>query len=241
MINELRRLTGSLSGRFKKRYYGRTFRCPVCHLELATADADEHHLVVCPLCGVVIDIEEVFGHVVPVVNDVEIYRPQPWLRAHPMAAHLPIGLFPFAVLGAGALFCLSLLQLLLSPHQLRLTSFSTSLALLSDAVLVFLVLSVVCSLLTFASGFLDWRHRYRARPYRQISLKILCSICFVACGGVAAWLHAQGLVFPRGTGMMDLASPLHLAAGVLYLLLLLLGMVIIATLGHIGGNLVFGK
>jgi len=241
MINELRSLTGSISERFKKRYYGRTFRCPVCHLELATADANEHHLVVCPLCGVVIDVEETLGHVVPVVLDVELYRPQPWLRAHPLAAHLPIGLFPFAVLGAGALFVVSVLQLLLSPSQPGLASISASLALLDDAVLVFLVLSVLCSLLTFVSGFWDWRHRYRARPYRQISLKIICSLCFVVCGGAAAALHAQGLVFPLASGLMDLTSPLHLAAGLLYLLLLLLCMVVIATLGHIGGNLVFGK
>ncbi len=61
------------------------------------------------MCGVVIDVEEVYGHAVPVVLDVEVHRPQPKLRIHPLATHLPIGLYPFAVLGAGLLLLASIL------------------------------------------------------------------------------------------------------------------------------------
>ena len=49
MIDEIVQLTGSLSTDFKKKFYGTTFRCPVCHLELAHADLDANGLVVCPL------------------------------------------------------------------------------------------------------------------------------------------------------------------------------------------------
>jgi uncharacterized membrane protein len=238
---KLEKTIGSLLQRFKKGYYGRTFRCPVCHLELAYADADEHNLVVCPLCGVVIDIEEVLGHAVPVVHGVECNRPQPWARLHPMAAHLPIGLLPFAVIGATLLFVYSLVQIFWSSPPRCLQPLVSSLGLLEDVVLVLLVVSVAGSLPTFASGVWDWRQRYRARPYRQISLKIACSIGFVICGAAASVLHAFGLVFPDGSGLMHLASPLYLAAGLLYLFLLLISMVLVATLGHIGGNLVFGK
>ena len=37
---------------FVRLFYGRTFRCPVCHLVLATVDADGNQLLVCPVCGV---------------------------------------------------------------------------------------------------------------------------------------------------------------------------------------------
>jgi uncharacterized membrane protein len=241
MINQLGTLISSPLQQFKKHYYGRTFRCPVCHLELAYADADGNNLVVCPLCGVVIDIEEVLGHAVPVVHSVECNRPQPWARLHPMAAHLPIGLFPFAVVGAFLLFAYSLVQLFWSSPPRCLQPLVSSLGLVENAVLLLLVLSVAGSLLTFASGVWDWRQRYRARRYRQISLKIACSIGFVICGAVAGVLHAFGLVFPDGSGMMQLGSPLNLAAGLLYLFLLLVSMALVATLGHIGGNLVFGR
>mgnify|MGYP000267107492 CR=1 FL=1 len=100
MSSDLRRITAGITARFKRRAYGRTFNCPVCHFEIAIVDVGENRLIVCPVCGVVIDVEEVYGHAVPVVLEVELFRPQPKARIHPLATHVPIGLYPFAVLGA---------------------------------------------------------------------------------------------------------------------------------------------
>ncbi|MEJ2189877.1 MAG: hypothetical protein P8Y93_10805, partial [Acidobacteriota bacterium] len=71
MFADVRRMVAKIAGRFKSRFYGRTFRCPVCHVELAIVDSDGNRLLVCPVCGVVIDIDEVYGHAVPVVLEVE--------------------------------------------------------------------------------------------------------------------------------------------------------------------------
>lgn len=238
MIDDTRKLVGRVSESFKKRLYGRTFRCPVCHLELAFADADGHGLMVCPLCGVVIDVDETYGHPVPVVLDVEIHRPQPKSRVHPMASHLPIGLFPVAFLGAGILFLISVVRLFNSRLGASLIDV---MPLVADATLFVLALSVMLSTLTFVSGLWDWRHRYRGRPYRQIRLKIGFSIAFLAIGTVAVLLHGAGLVFTDGTGLVDLTSPGGLSAGLVYLGLLIANMAVLATLGHVGGTLVFGK
>ena len=40
MLGDVRRLVAKIAEKFKRRFYGRTFRCPVCHLELAMVDAD---------------------------------------------------------------------------------------------------------------------------------------------------------------------------------------------------------
>jgi len=60
MLGDLRKLTQKVAERFKRRFYGRTFFCPVCHLELAVVDAGDNRLMVCPVCGVVIDVESCF-------------------------------------------------------------------------------------------------------------------------------------------------------------------------------------
>ena len=99
MIDDARKLIGRFTEAFTRWFYGPTFRCPVCHFVLATVDADGNRVLVCPVCGAVLEIEEVYGHVVPVVMEMEILRPQPKARLHPLATHLPIGLFPFALLG----------------------------------------------------------------------------------------------------------------------------------------------
>jgi len=109
MLGDVRRLVAKIAQKFKRKFYGRTFRCPVCHVELAMVDADGNRLMVCPVCGVVLDVEEVYGHVVPVVLEVELHRPQPKMRIHPLMTHAPIGLFPFAVLGTVALILASVL------------------------------------------------------------------------------------------------------------------------------------
>jgi hypothetical protein len=230
-------LVGSVSERFKRRFYGPTFRCPVCHLELAYADLDTNGLIVCPLCGVVLDVEAVYGHAVPVVLEVEVHRPQPKLRLHPLATHVPIGLFPFALLGAVILAAVSFLpRLTVAAGEWTLVEAPT----VAGAVLVLLATSVGASLLTVASGLWDWFHRYRRRPYRQISVKIAGSIVFVALGAVALALQLGGWVF-SATGLIDVGSPGHLLAALAYLAVLAVNMVVLATLGHIGGTLVFGR
>jgi hypothetical protein len=237
MLGDVRRLVAKIAQKFKRKFYGRTFRCPVCHLELAMVDADGNRLMVCPLCGVVLDVEEVYGHVVPVVLEVELYRPQPKMRIHPLATHVPIGLFPFAVLGAGALILASVL----GPLVPGLGWWLANAPLVADVTLVLLVLSVGLSVLTFASGLWDWRRRYRGRPYWQIRLKIVFSVLFLMFGGIAIALHASGFVFSASTGLVDVASPMALGLAAVELTVLLLGMVVIATLGHVGGTLVFGR
>ena len=52
MFNDTMRLLDRFVGFFKRRLYGKTFRCPVCHLELSEHDVDAHGNLVCPVCGV---------------------------------------------------------------------------------------------------------------------------------------------------------------------------------------------
>lgn len=237
MVGDIRRVTAKITERFKRRFYGRTFRCPVCHLELALVDVNGNRLMVCPLCGVVLDVEEVYGHAVPVVLEVEAYRPQPKMRIHPLATHIPIGLYPFAVLGAVILLLFSVF----GPILPGLAPLLAGAPLLADATLVVLVLSVGFSIVTFASGLRDWYRRYRRRPYAQIRLKIAFSIVFLVLGGLAIVLHASGAAFSSATGLVDLGSPLAIVLAALEVTVLGAGMVVIATLGHVGGTLVFGR
>lgn len=237
MLADVRKLVRKVSDRFKGRFYGRTFHCPVCHLELAMVDADGNRLMVCPLCGVVLDVEEVYGHAVPVVLEVELFRPQPKMRIHPLATHVPIGLFPFAVLGVGLL----LLASVLGSFVPGLGPVLSKAPVVADAILVLLVLSVGLSIVTLGSGLWDWNRRYRRRPYRQIRLKIVFSVLFLMLGGAAIALHASGAVFSASTGLVDLSSPLAMVLAATELLLLSAGVVVIATLGHVGGTLVFGR
>ncbi len=237
MFADLRRITARIAEKFKRRFYGRTFNCPVCHFEIAIVDAGKNRLLVCPVCGVVIDIEEVYGHAVPVVLEVELFRPQPKARVHPLATHAPIGLYPFAVLGAALLMVASMAR----PFVPGLEPMLTGAPVLADATLVLLVLSVGLSVVTFASGLWDWNRRYRRRSYRQIRLKIAFSILFLLLGGAAIVLHASGAVFSAGSGLVDLGSPLSVTLAAVELALLVAGMVVIASLGHVGGTLVYGK
>lgn len=238
MASDPRAVVGRISERFKRRFWGRTFHCPVCHLELSLHDLDANGLVVCPLCGVVLELDLPYGHAVPVVHDVEIFRPQPKLRIHPMATHLPIGLFPFAVLGALLLACVSTAGLL--GFELRPTVLGST-RLIEQATLVLLAVSVTFSVVTTASGLWDWTFRYRGRRYAQTSLKIAFAIAFLAVGAAAIGLHASGLVFSPTTGLMNLATFGGVLAGFAYLAALSVGMVLLATLGHVGGKLVFGR
>ncbi len=72
-------------------------------------DADGNRLMVCPLCGVVLDVEEVYGHVVPVVLEVELHRPQPKMRIHPLMRPRSDRPLPLCGARAGALILASVL------------------------------------------------------------------------------------------------------------------------------------
>ena len=236
MLGDLRRVVERISDRFKRAFYGPTFRCPVCHLVLAAVDAAGNGLLVCPVCGAVIEIEAVYGHIVPVVLDMELARPQPKLRLHPMATHLPIGLFPVALLGALALLWIAVAARL-GVSGARLAAHAPAIA---SAVLVLLVISVAAATATLASGLWDWNFRFRRRTYRQIRLKIAFSVVFLVVGSAAIALHASGAVF-GAAGLMRVDTPGGIAAAAAYLLALGADMVVIGTLGHVGGTLVYGR
>jgi len=245
-MSVLSKLTDRITEAAKKRVFGKTFYCPVCHLELAYADTDKDGLVVCPLCGVVIELADVWGHPLPVVNDVEINRAQPKSRLHPILTHAPIGLMPFALIGALLLVAVSLLVMfmpdgsnsLMASNEVQ--SLIQSLPALNQVTLLLLGISVGVSALTTASGYWDWLHRYGGRPYKQIQVKIALSIVFFVVGLAVFFMHYSGLVFNMNSGQI-----VNSAAGVLSLLvyfgLLFVEMGVIAILGHMGGNLVFGR
>ena len=44
MLADIMKQVGKVIGRFKDQWYGRTFYCPVCHLELSEHDVDEKRL-----------------------------------------------------------------------------------------------------------------------------------------------------------------------------------------------------
>jgi len=239
MIDILASLISRVTARFIQHFFGRTFRCPVCHFVLAAVDADGNGLLVCPVCGAVLEIENVYGHIVPVVLDMEVYRPQPKARLHPLATHLPIGLFPFALLGALVLLVTSIF--VAAGFSGTLGGLLGRAPVLADAVLVLLFVSVAFAIGTVASGLWDWAFRFRRRRYWQMRLKIAFSIIFLALGGLAIGLHAAGLVFVAGSGLMNFATPLGTISALLYIVALGVNMIVLATLGHLGGTLVFGR
>lgn len=224
----------------KRKFYGKTFYCPVCHLELSFFDADKDGLLVCPLCGIVIEITEVFGHPLPVVHDVEIKRHQPKMRIHPLSTHIPIGLFPFALLGTLFVFIVSLIQFFYSRSGFTLDEaflmYIPSIKKMSD---MFLLISLLFSVITFASGYYDWFMRYEKRKYRMITVKIYFSIIFFLLTIVAFALQISGFIFDENGFVI--MNTINIAFAFFYFLIMFINMCVIAALGHIGGLLVFGK
>jgi hypothetical protein len=202
----------------ERRKRKRIFVCPVCHLELSLNDLDKDGYTVCPVCSVVIQVVMSGGFPLPVIHDVEIKRAQPRLRTHAMSTHVSVGLLPIALLFSAAAMVLNFFLFQYSAHVERL-GFSLFL------------LSLFGSVLSFGTGFLDWRTRYRARPYDIISTKIKLSVVFWVIG-ILAVVVRLGLV-PAG----NICSPFYF----LFLGLQVLMLAIISVVGHIGGNLVFGK
>ncbi|MBU2643902.1 hypothetical protein KKI24_04285 [bacterium] len=237
MLSDIMKLVDRFVNLFKKPLYGKTFYCPVCHLELSQHDTDENGCLVCPLCSVVIELYETYGHFVPVVNDVEINRAQPKTRLHPMATHLPIGLFPFALLGAGFLLLLSLYGSFAGLNAANSPFFANISPIVGNVTLIMLSIAVVSSALTFLTGVLDWKSRYGGRSYRVITLKILLSGIFLIVGVGTVALHL--VVF--NAGIISFDSLLAILAAIAYFILMGAGLFMLATLGHVGGYLVFGK
>lgn len=223
----------------KKKVYGKSFRCPVCHLELSYHDVNTKGLVVCPLCGVVIELADVFGHALPVVHGTEIKRYQVKLRMHPLSTHIPIGLLPFSFLLSIVLLVFSLVNPLFNNRCLA--SFCLSyLPLVNNISMFMLLISVLFSLLTFLTGLWDWYYRYEKRRYRVTNIKIIFSLLFFILGGIAFLLHYSGLIFSPITGLATLEGVNILSISA-YFVLMFSNLIIIATLGHLGGLLVFGK
>ncbi|NQU63319.1 MAG: hypothetical protein HQ517_03400 [SAR324 cluster bacterium] len=237
MLSDIMKLVDRFVNIFKKRIYGKTFYCPVCHLELSEHDTDENGCLVCPLCSVVIELHETYGHFVPIVNDVEINRVQPKARLHPMATHLPIGLFPFALLGAGFLLLLSLYGQITGLTVANNSFFAEISPIINNVTQIMLTIAVISSAITFLTGFLDWKYRYGGRPYRVITLKLVLSGIFLVVGLITVALHP--VVF--NAGIIGLESVLSVLATLTYFIFMGAAMFMLATLGHVGGYLVFGR
>ncbi|MCX7771318.1 MAG: hypothetical protein N2202_09630, partial [Proteobacteria bacterium] len=157
-----------------------------------------------------------------------------------LSTHIPIGLFPFALLGMLYVFIISVIQYFYLQGGFTLDEiflqYVPSVKKMSD---IFLLLSVVFSLITFASGYYDWYRRYEKRKYRMITVKIYFSFLFLLLGVIAFILQTSGLIF-AGNGFVFF-NPLSVILACVYFLIMFANMCVIATLGHIGGLLVFGK
>ncbi len=240
MFDVIFKPVNKLIEKVKRKVYGKTFYCPVCHLELSYHDVNKDGLLVCPLCGIVIELADVFGHPLPVVHDVEIKRYQPKLRIHPLSTHIPIGLFPFVLLVTVFIFFMTFFKYFFAPYGFYIDEsvlqYVPSLKKMAD---FFMVISLIFSILTFASGYYDWYFRYEKRKYRMITLKIYFSLLFVIFSAIALVLQMSGVVFD-GQGFIIL-NGMGILFSLFYFLLMFINMCILATLGHVGGLLVFGK
>ncbi len=197
-----------LKGKFRKRK--NLVICPICHLELSVNDVNINGLVVCPVCGAVIEIVESEGQKIPVVHNVETKRPQPLFRLHTIATHFSIGLLPVAMLAQIWLWIVRLNGIFGNSDLL----FSMNFILLS---IVF-----VGVILTFVTGFVDWKRKYRGRNYEIITKKIRWSVVLFLLLGVAMVLFYS-----------------HFFCWAFLVQFFALG--VIAKIGHYGGFLVFGK
>jgi len=196
----------------------RTFYCPVCHLPLSLDDLDAHGYTVCPVCSVVLEVVMSCGFPLPVVHDVEIKRAQPRLRTHGLSTHITIGLLPLGLFFGALALCMEFFAFNYAGYMERLG-------------LILFSVSLIGSFLTFGTGFLDWWTRYRHRHYRQIYDKIKLSILLWVIGIVAMVVR---LKFVTDGDILSHAF-------VLFLCLQGAMLLIVGIIGHIGGNLVFGK
>ncbi len=179
------------------------WKCLTCGYETKAADAPER----CPVCGA--------------PRTQFVTRSRFALRlardmvdaflVHPVAAHVPNGAFPVAVL-----------FLLLADLTGR--------ASLEQAAFLLLVLTVFVIPVSMVSGVRDWKLRYGGRKAPIFRWKIVLSTVLLNTGAFAVLLR---LLLP---GVAERNHPLHWV----YVTLVLLMMVLVVLLGHFGGKLVFG-
>jgi len=182
-------------------------------------DVDENGLVVCPVCGAVLEVADSNGHKIPIVHNVEIKRPQPMFRLHTIATHFSIGLLPLAFLAhlIAFLFCayascewtLKAAEFEWIGYWLLLISFAGGLA-------------------TFFTGLIDWKRKYRGRTYTIITKKIRLSFVLF-------------IMLTLAVGLRTIAEPgLSFTYG-FYIIAQVISLGIISVIGHYGGFLVHGK
>jgi uncharacterized membrane protein len=205
-----------LGREMKKR--SRTFYCPVCHLPLSLDDLDADGYTVCPVCSVVLEVVMSGGFPLPVVHDLEIKRAQPRLRTHGLSTHITIGLLPLALFFGALALVMEFFAFNYAGYLERLG-------------FILFSISLAGSFLTFSTGFLNWWTRYRHRHYRQIYDKIKLSILLWVIGIAAMVIHLK---------FVDVGNVLA-PAFILFLALQCAMLLVIGIIGHIGGNLVFGK
>ncbi len=196
----------------RKRLYGRIFVCPVCHFKMTQADIEKGGFVVCPVCGAVLQVVESAGFIFTVVVDMETYRHQLRMRLHPVSASFPLSLVPASIL-------LIFIYLL------------TGNPLFEQGAYYSLIGGVGTSFLGLGSGLYDWFRRFSKRRYFIIRSKICLSIAFLVIGiSCLIWrtLNPGVVIDP------------HLYRWI-YILGVLLLVPIGITLGHLGGNMVYGE
>ncbi|MBC8213874.1 MAG: hypothetical protein ISR90_02590 [Candidatus Marinimicrobia bacterium] len=203
----------------KIKYRQNKFICPICHLELSMHDVDKNGIVVCPVCGAVIEVVDVFGHKIPIIHDVEIKRPQPLYRLHTMATHISIGLLPLAIFAQIISFFLNWFK----------GGIYTSSAIEFEQIgFILLTITFLGGLITFATGWTDWKRKYRGRKYQIITKKIRLSVIMFILLGFALVLR-------------NFSGPLSGLENCLYFCVQLISISLMAFMGHLGGFLVFGK
>lgn len=195
------------------------FVCPICHLELHMHDVDENGLVVCPVCGAVLEVTETNGHKIPIVHNVEIKRPQPMFRLHTIATHFSIGLLPLALLSNLIAFVF---------YLYNANSWTLKAAEFEWIGYWLLLISFVGGLATFLTGLVDWKRKYRGRTYTIITKKIRLSFVLF-------------IVLTAAVGLRVVAEPGLSLTYSLYVVLQIASLGIISTIGHYGGFLVHGK
>lgn len=130
---------------------------------------------------------------------------------HPIPVHFPLALFP----GAFASFLLYLL---------------TGLTQWEHAAFVMLLFGLLATPVAIASGFADWKIRYRAQMTRVFRIKIIGATCLTALSLPALLIrldHPEVSALPlAGTGWT-------------YFVLLAACQVACMIIGHYGGKLVF--
>ncbi|MBL8028078.1 MAG: hypothetical protein JNL74_16775 [Fibrobacteres bacterium] len=195
----------------------RSYNCPVCHLTLSLADRDKDGYTVCPVCGAVMAIVISNGHILPVVHAVENKRSQLRFRLHSILTHFSIGTMPIAIIASVIAFITELAFIPVWHNFDR-------------AGIMMVFVSLIAGLITFLTGVIDWKKRYRGRPYLQISIKVKLSLLLVVVCTGALLLH----------GFSTTSTTISVTY-LIYFSLLNGAMAVYTVLGNIGGKLVYGK